>query len=218
MVLGHYGLALCAKRWAPRTSLGWLVFAAQAADLLWPVLLLAGVESVEITKNQDPLLRLHFVRYPITHSLLIEALFGVFFASLYWWKTKDARGALVCGLLVPSHWMLDVIVHTPDLPLWPGGPLCGLGAWRSVPFTLALEVVFFAAGILVYSKSTRPRDKVGRIAFWTFLGLLIVGYASSLPGPPPKDTRSLAYFALTLWVFVPWAFWIDRHRLVERPT
>ena len=50
MVLGHYGLALCAKRWAPRTSLGWLVFAAQAADLLWPVLLLAGVESVEITK------------------------------------------------------------------------------------------------------------------------------------------------------------------------
>ena len=218
MVLGHYGLALCTKRLAPRTSLGWLVFAAQFADLLWPVLLLAGVESVEITKNQDPLLRLHFVRYPITHNLSTEALFGVFFAALYWWKTKNTRSALICGLLVPSHWILDVIVHTPDLPLWPGGPVCGLGAWRSVPLSLTLEVLPFAAGILVYTKSTRTKDRVGRIAFWAFLGVLIAGYASSLPGPPPKDTHSLACFALILWVFVPWAFWIDRHRLVKKAT
>jgi len=197
---------------------GWLVFAAQFADLLWPVLLLAGVESVEITKNQDPLLRLHFVRYPITHNLSTEALFGVFFAALYWWKTKNTRSALICGLLVPSHWILDVIVHTPDLPLWPGGPVCGLGAWRSVPLSLTLEVLPFAAGILVYTKSTRTKDRVGRIAFWAFLGVLIAGYASSLPGPPPKDTHSLACFALILWVFVPWAFWIDRHRLVKKAT
>jgi len=187
-------------------------------NLLWPILLLAGVESVEITKNQDPLLRLHLVRYPITHSLLIETLFGALFGTLYWWKTKDGRSALICGLLMPSHWILDVIVHAPDLPLWPGGPIFGLGAWRSVLLTLALEALFFAAGILVYSKNTRPKDKVGRIAYWTFLGLLIAGYASSLPGPPPKDTHSLAYFALILWVFVPWAFWIDRHRSVETPN
>src|ERR1700687_1946894 len=89
MFLGHYGLALCTKRLAPRASLGWLVFAAQFADLMWPVPLLAGVESVEIAKNQDPLLRLQFVRYPITHSLLSETLFGVLFATLYWWKMKD---------------------------------------------------------------------------------------------------------------------------------
>ncbi len=71
-------------------------------NLLWPVLLLAGVESVEISKNQDPPLRLHFVRYSITHSLLTEALFGALFAILYWWKTKDARSALICGLLMPE--------------------------------------------------------------------------------------------------------------------
>ena len=90
--------------------------------------------------------------------------------------------------------------------------------WRSVPLTLTIEILLFAAGIVVYSRNTRPKDKIGTIAYWAFLGVLLVGYLSSLPGPPPKDTHSLAYFALILWVFIPWAFWIDRHRSVANPT
>jgi hypothetical protein len=186
MVLGHYGLAFCVKRLVPRTSLGWLVFAAQLADLLWPILLLTGTESVGIARDQPPLLRLTFVAYPITHSLITETLMGALFAVLFWWSTKDLRGAIVCGLLVPSHWILDVIVHTPDLPLWPGGPKCGLGAWSSLPLTLALETLLSAAGVFVYCKSTRPKDKLGSVALWTFLGLLIAGCASSFFGPRRK--------------------------------
>ena len=111
MVLGHYGLALGAKRLAPRSSLGFLVLAAQLADLFWPIMLLAGVESVEIVRGRPALLRLDFVRYPITHSLLVEVVSGLMFGALYLLFSKDRRGALVCALLVPSHWLLDVIVH-----------------------------------------------------------------------------------------------------------
>jgi hypothetical protein len=122
MLLGHYGLALGAKRVAPRLSLGWLVLAAESADLLWPMLLLTGIESVQINDNRNALLRLTFVRYPITHSLVVEVLFGAALAALFWWRTRDVAAAVTCGLLVPSHWLLDAIVHIPDLPVWPGGP------------------------------------------------------------------------------------------------
>jgi hypothetical protein len=122
MLLGHYGLALGAKRVAPRLSLGWLVLAAESADLLWPMLLLTGIESVQINDNRNALLRLTFVRYPITHSLVVEVLFDAALAAVFWWRTRDVAAAVTCGLLVPSHWLLDAIVHIPDLPVWPGGP------------------------------------------------------------------------------------------------
>jgi hypothetical protein len=217
MVLGHYGLAFGAKRLAPRTSLGFLVLAAQLADLFWPILLLTGVESVEIVRRRPALLRLDFVRYPITHSLLIELVSGVIFAALYLLFSTDRRGALVCALLVPSHWLLDVIVHVPDLPLWPGGPKFGLGVWHSPALTVALETVLFVGGVVVYSRSTRARDKVGHFSLWGFVVVLVAGYLSALVGPPPQDPASLAHFAVCLWVFVPWAFWIDRHRANTKP-
>jgi hypothetical protein len=212
MVLGHYGLALGAKRLAPRSSLGFLVLAAQLADLFWPIMLLSGVESVEIVRGRPALLRLDFVRYPITHSLLVEVVSGLLFGALYLLFSKDRRGAMVCALLVPSHWLLDVIVHVPDLPLWPGGPKFGLGAWHSPALTLALEAVLFVGGVVVYSRSTRAKNKVGQFSLWGFVVVLVAGYLSALLGPPPPDPGSLARFTLCLWIFVPWAFWIDRHR------
>jgi hypothetical protein len=217
MVLGHYGLALAAKRLAPRTSLGFLVLAAQLADLVWPILLLTGVESVDIVRGRPALLRLEFVSYPITHSFLIELVGGVIFAALYLLFSTDRRGALACGLLVPSHWLLDVIVHRPDLPLWPGGPKFGLSAWNSLALTLILESALFVGGVMVYSRSTRAKDKVGRLSFWGFVVVLVAGYLSAFIGPPPQDTVSLALFTVCLWIFVPWAFWIDRHRANTSP-
>jgi hypothetical protein len=133
------------------------------------------------------------------------------FGALYFALRQDTRGALVTALLVPSHWALDFLVHVPDLPLWPGGPRVGLGLWRSVPVTLALESGFFLVGLLIYLRATGARDRVGRYALWAFIGLLVVGYASSF-GPPPHDVQTLAYSALILWLFVPWAYWIDSHR------
>src|SRR6185369_7973899 len=112
MFIGHFGLAFAAKRAASRTSLGTTFVAAQLADLFWPILLLVDAEQVRIAPNsQNPLLTLDFVSYPWSHSLATELVAGATLGALYFALTRYRRGAIVVALLVPSHWVLDLIVH-----------------------------------------------------------------------------------------------------------
>jgi len=212
MFIGHYAVALAAKRVAPRASLGTLFAAAQLLDLAWPVLVLAGVEEVRIAPGDNAFTRLAFVSYPITHSAAAVALWSVLFGAVYLARTGYRAGAWVTGALVASHWLLDAVVHRPDLPLWPGGPKVGLGLWGSVPATLALEGAAFAAGAWLYVATTRPRDRVGRWALAALVGFLGATYAANVMGPPPPSVTAVAASALLLWLLVPWAAWADRHR------
>ncbi|MGB9074556.1 MAG: hypothetical protein WCC22_18115 [Terriglobales bacterium] len=116
------------------------------------------------------------------------------------------------GGLILSHWVLDFVVHRPDLPLWPGGPKYGLGLWNSWPASLSVEAILFGAGIWLYVASTRARDRVGTYALWSLVALLLLGWLRALFGPPPPNTHQLALGALAMWVVVPWAWWADRHR------
>ncbi|MEQ9569050.1 MAG: metal-dependent hydrolase [Longimicrobiales bacterium] len=212
MFLGHYGVALAAKRAAPETSLGWTVLASQWLDLLWPILLLVGVERVRIEPGLMPASALNFTHYPLTHSLLTVLGWGVLVGLVYWLTKRRARGAMLLAALVVSHWLLDAVVHRPDLPLWPGSDvLVGAGVWRSAGLTIALEFAFLAGGLAVYAKTTRPDDAVGRWGLWAMSLLLAVFFLSSFAGPPPS-VSALAYGGLSLWLFVPWAAWVDRHR------
>jgi hypothetical protein len=214
--LGHYGLAFAAKRAAPRTQLGVLTFAAQWADELWPVLLLLGVEHVRIVPGLMAASSFDFVDYPISHSLALDIGWALLLGGAYYALRRDARGAIVVGLLVVSHWVLDVLVHRPDLPLWPGGPAVGLGLWNSVPLTLVAEALVFGGGLALYLRATVATDRIGSIALWALVTVLVAIYAMPyvMPdsGPPSTDTHGLALSALVLWLFVPWAYWIDRHR------
>lgn len=214
MFIGHFGVAFAAKKLAPRTSLGTTFVAAQLADLLWPILLLAGIEQVRIVPNEpDPFLTLDFTKYPWTHSLLMELVLGAVFGAIVYATRRDGVGALVVALLVPSHWLLDLIVHVPDLPLYPGGSMrLGLGLWRNAAATLGVECVVFFAGMAVYAQSTRARDRIGRYGFLP-LGLLLLGlYYASIAGPVPPTVTVLAVSALVGWplMLLPW--WVDRHR------
>ena len=133
MFIGHYALGLAAKRLAPRTSLGTLFVAPTLADLLWPVFLLLGWERVSPSGVTNPFLTLTFDAYPISHSLLALIGWGALYALLYRARTGYGRGAIVVGLLVVSHWVLDFVTHVPDMPLYPGGPKVGLGLWLFSP-------------------------------------------------------------------------------------
>ena len=213
MILGHYGLALAAKRVSKRTSLGTLIFAAQWADLLWPVLLIAGVEHVAIEPGRMAANPLDFVAYPYSHSLLMLVVWGALFGGIYYASRRSARGAWIVGALVVSHWVLDLVVHGPDLPLWPGSPMrLGLGLWNSIAGTLAAEFGIFAFGIVVYARATRARDRIGSWGLWAMLAVLALILLSGFMGPPPTDPRAIGYAALGLWLFVPWGAWVDRHR------
>jgi hypothetical protein len=123
------------------------------------------------------------------------------------------RAATVLLLLVPSHWVLDVIAHRPDLPLAPGSDLrFGLGLWNSVPGTLASEFVLFAIGAAVYLRSTIARDRIGKIGTWALLLFLSLVELANVLGPPPPGVRAVTWSAQALWLVVAWGYWVDSHR------
>jgi hypothetical protein len=218
MFLGHFGVALAAKKAAPKTSLGTLVLAAQFADLLWPILLLTGIEHVRIAPGILAASPFDFTSYPISHSLLAELGWALIFGLVYFAVKHDVKSAVLVGALVPTHWVLDVIAHRPDMPIYPGGPKIGLGMWNSVPLTIAVEYALFAAGIAIYISTTRAKDRTGNLALWSFLGFLALVYPASLFGPPPPNVQTLAWSAMAIWLTVPWAEWADRHRQADLRT
>jgi hypothetical protein len=223
MFIGHFGLGFAAKRIAPRVSLGTAFLAAQFVDLLWPTFLLMGVESVRIAPGATAVTPLVFEHYPISHSLLAVIGWGVALGAAYALITKNTRGAFVVGALVASHWVLDVIVHVPDLPLMPGvDTMVGLGLWQSRAATLAVEIPIFTAGVWLYVKSTHAKDKVGSYALIGLIAFLAVIHAANLFGSPPPNVTAIAWVGQAQWLLVVWAYWVDAHRdtriLAFRPS
>jgi predicted membrane channel-forming protein YqfA (hemolysin III family) len=213
MFIGHYALGFAAKRLAPRTSLGTLFVAPTLADLLWPVLLLLGVEHAHVVPGTNPFLTLWLDDYPYSHSLFALIVWGALFGSLYKAKSGDKRAALVIGLLVVSHWVLDFVTHRPDIQLYPGGAKLGLGLWNSPAATVIVESVMLLAGVAMYLRATRARDGIGQWGLWGLVVLLAGSYVSTLFTPTPTDVRALAIGGIFFeGVFVLVAWWVDRHR------
>ncbi len=218
MLLGHYGVALAAKRSSRRTSLGALFFAAQWLDELWPVLLLVGVEHVRIAPGLMAASGLDFTDYPYSHSLLMAGVWALVIGGGWYALRRSRRAAVVMGALVLSHWFLDLPVHRPDLPLWPGSSTyVGLGLWNSLAATLVLELGIFFGGLLIYARATSPRDRIGRYGLWAMVVTMVAMLLGGTFGPPPPDAATLAWSSLFLWAYIPWAWWVDRHRDVVEP-
>ena len=213
MFIGHYALAFAAKRVAPRTSLGTLFVAPTFADLLWPVLLLLGWEHAHMVPGPNPFLTLWLDDYPYSHSLFALIIWGALFGYLYKAKTGDKRAALVIGLLVVSHWVLDFVTHRPDIQLYPGGAKLGLELWNSPAATVVVESVMLIVGVVIYLRATRARHGTGRWGLWGLVVLLAGSYYSTLFTPAPTDMRAVAVFGIIFeGVFVLMAWWVDRHR------
>ncbi|HSM15205.1 MAG TPA: hypothetical protein VLA66_14140 [Thermoanaerobaculia bacterium] len=216
MFAGHFGAGFGAKAAAPRLSLGTLFLAAQFVDLLWPTLLLLGLEQVEIRPGITRVTPLDFVSYPISHSLAMGVVWGLVLGGIVRALGRTTRSAVVVGLAVASHWLLDLIVHRPDLPLAPGlATKVGLGLWGSLPATLAVELVILGAGVAVYLRATRARDRAGTIGLWSLVACLLAIELSNLLGPPPPSVTAIAVVGQAQWLLVAWGYWIDRHREVR---
>jgi len=213
--IGHFAVAFASKKVAPKVSLGTLVIAAAFLDVVWPVLVLLGIERFRIVPGFTAINPFDFVYYPWSHSLLMTAVWALLFAFLYLWAKGDRVGAAWLGIAVASHWVLDFVSHRPDLPLYPGGgERLGLGLWQSLPATFAVEGLMFAAGIALYMQSTKAKDRTGTVAWWTFVALLLVLYIPEPWSPPPPSENAVAILGIiALAIFAPWAYWIDRHRV-----
>jgi hypothetical protein len=217
--IGHFAVAFAAKRAAPELSLGTLFLAAQLADLLWPTLVLAGLERFEVRPGITAVTPLEFVHYPYSHSLAMMAGWGVLLA-LAWLALRRGtpKTALLLAAVVLSHWLLDFVTHRPDLPLSVGGEArLGLELWSSVPATLAAEGALFAAGVALYARGTRALDRTGRWALWALVAFLGLVYLANVFGPPPPPSMdAVAWSAQAIWLLVAWGYWVDRHRGARR--
>lgn len=217
MFIGHFAVGFGAKSAAPKVSLGTLFLAAQWIDLLWPTLLLLGWERVRIVPGITRVTPLDFVSYPITHSLLMVVAWAAGFAFVYWRLRRERAAALVLGIAVLSHWILDLVTHRPDLPLYPGGAdRVGLGLWNSLAGTVLVEGLLFVGGLTLYLRATKARDRVGTYGFWSLAIFLVLIHLGSLFGPPPPSTEAIAWMSHAQWLLVPWAYWVDRHRGPKR--
>ena len=201
MFLGHFAPAMAGKKFASTASLGTLVLSTQFADCLWPVLLLLGIEQVRIVPGTTRVTPLDFISYPISHSLLLQLVWGLLLGGAYFFWRRDLRTALVVVALLPTHWLLDYFAHRPDMPLYPGGPKVGLGMWNSLPLTLLVEFGLFLIGLLVYLRATRSKGPRS-YGLWSFVLFLAAVYAAFLLGPPPPNVRMVA---LSRWRY-GWRF------------
>jgi hypothetical protein len=134
----------------------------------------------------------------------------------YFLINKSKRNAFIVGCVVFSHWLLDFISHTPDLPLAPGlSTFVGLGLWNSTLATIILESALFLLGIFLYLRTTKAKDKIGVIALWTLIIFLVISYIANIISPPPPNADPVGWMALLMWLLIPWGYWIDRHRTLH---
>ena len=217
MFVGHFAVAFGAKRAVPAVSLGALFIACQLADLVWPLLVIAGIERVSVQPGLTVVTPLNFIYYPFSHSLLAAAAWAAAFGAAYaGLRRAPARTGAVLALVVVSHWVLDALTHRPDMPLTMSADSArvGLGLWNSLPGTMAVELLLFAAGLRLYTKTMKPVDRTGRLALWGLVAFLLIIYAANLFGPPPPSGMTAAWSALAMWLLVAWGYWVDRHRAV----
>ena len=216
MFIGHFAVALAAKRAAPEVSLGTLFLAAQLADLVWPTLVLLGFESFTVRPGITAVTPLEFTRYPYSHSLMGMALWGAGLGLTYYAFRRRVPAAFLLFGVVLSHWVLDFVTHRPDLPLTlTGAQRYGLGLWHSRVATLAVEGALFAACVWLYARSTRPLDRIGRWAFVALIVFLALVYVANVFGPPPPSVAAVAWTAQAIWLLVAWGYWLDRHRILR---
>jgi hypothetical protein len=213
MFIGHYGAGFAGKKFSKSASLGTYFMAAQWVDLIWPILILLGIEKVEIEPGISSVTPLNFSYYPFTHSLAGVLVWAILFGTIYYYIKKNYKTSIILGLLVLSHWFLDLLVHIPDLPIFPGaGIKVGFGLWNSFAATLIVEGLVFAAGLYFYLKTTKSKNKIGTFALWGLVVFLVAIYISNLFGPPPPSAEAIGLVGNSQWLIILWGYWINKNR------
>jgi hypothetical protein len=203
MFIGHYGVAFGARAIEPRVPLWAYFIAVQWVDILWCVLVLLGVERVHIEPGVNPSGPLVFDYYPYSHSLLAGVLWGLaaFCVYLLVTRAKDAqRAGLVLGLAVLSHWLLDFLVHLPDLDLVSESYKVGLGLWRYPAIESATELVLVVAGLILYFRGRPALSTPRRIAMVALCVTIGVVQLVGDYGPPPPSVKAMAGAGLALYL------------------
>lgn len=219
MFVGHYGVSFAAKRSDDSIPLWVLFVAVQLLDIVWAPLILLGVEKMRIVPGFTATNPLDLYYMPYTHSLVAALLWSAGAATVYRLLRRPSgfRASLLVGGAVFSHWVLDFVVHRPDLPLYDNTDKVGLGLWNRPALAFALEAALLLGGVLLFLRG-RPRRPVPLVAF-SLIMLAVQAYIFF--GPPPVSDVAFAAEALVAYaVFALVAWWlVDRRSGAgEQPT
>ena len=217
MFIGHYAVGFALKRVEPKVRLGTLLFSALLVDVAWGAFVLLGWERVRITPGFLAASPLEFIYYPISHSLLAAVLWGLGAAAVYYsWPTRDTSqhhtlGAAMVGAAVASHWVLDAVVHTRDLPLTGDqSTKVGLGLWSSIPATLGVELGLLALGLFVYFRWRNRGHSGSPLRVSILIALLLAAFLGALFGPTPGSVTPVAIGAIANgFIALALGNWVD---------
>jgi membrane-bound metal-dependent hydrolase YbcI (DUF457 family) len=215
MFVGHYGPSFAIKALRPAIPLWLLFIAVQLVDVAWAVLILLGVEKVRIVPGITASNPLDLYYMPYTHSLVAAIFWSVAVAVFVWFLPRVApRAAAVwVGVAVFSHWVLDLLVHRPDLPLYDDTMKVGLGLWNYPVVALTLEGALLFGGMILYLRVTKPINAIGRVGLPVFGVVMLAIQSYVFFGPPPASPVAAAITALVSYgVFAVLAEWLARQR------
>ncbi len=214
MLLGHIAAGLSGKKFAPRLSLGTLVFAGEFADIVWIVFSILGIEHFRIVHGYTRMSSYEMYDTPFSHGLLANLVLAILFGGIYFLIKKERRSSIVLSLVVLSHWILDFIAHRPDMVLinksW---PLVGLELWSSYWGTIAVEIGLFIIGLFLYIGATKMRQALALMPLMIFILYSAFLFIGPLFLTPPEDIIAGCIISGVVFiVLVLLANWTDAQR------
>jgi len=194
MFVGHYGVGFAAKKLEPELPLWLLFIAVQLLDVLWAPFVLLGIEKVRIVPGFTASNPLDLYYMPYTHSLVAALAWSVAAALAYRFLARGGsrRAATIIGIAVFSHWVLDFLVHRPDLALYDNTAKVGLGLWNLPALAMGLEAASLFGGMWLYFKLGPAR----RTAFLVFGVIMLAIQVYVFFGPPPASANAAAATAI----------------------
>ena len=220
MGIGHAALALGASRAAPRINAGVLIFAAFMADFLLGIFAALGMEQAHVPPDFATRHYLTFT-FPYSHGMVALLGWGLLFGAMCCWVTRQDRVRVfwVIAALVFSHFILDGLVHAPELPLLgQNSPKLGLALWDHMPLELTIESLMALAGLVTYWM-LRGGTQVGRWGMAAFVVLLTaLTWTQLFSTTPPTNSELISSWIIAPIVFsaIPYAFDRTRVRGQER--
>lgn len=204
MFIGHWAPALAVAARRDRPGLGTLFVAAQLVDWAFFLFVLLGVEHMRMTPGISAVSPLDLYHMPYTHSLVGALAWSAGFAALVWALLRDRAAALVAAAVVFSHWLLDLLVHVPDLTIAGSPPKLGLALWDHPMIEMPLELGLTFGALWLYVRARRPQTGRVLVLSALLLGLQLFNWF----GPAaPEVTSGTSYLAFVAYGLVTLAGW-----------
>ena len=220
MFVGHYAVSFAARSTSVPLPL-WVWFVAvQWLDVVFMTLVLVGVEKVRLTEGFTESNDLDLYYMPFTHGLAGALVLSVVFAAIVAVVFPAGRRPLAFWLVALasfSHWLLDLVMHTPDLPLLgDDSTKVGLGLWEHVAIGFPLELVLLGLAMLLYARSVNLVGRSGRVILLAFFAFMAAAQVYGTFGPTPGSTEEFAGSALAGYVLLAaLAAWVERRAVVK---